>query len=71
MDDHKLVMISIFGFLKCEKDANFFENMLGKFFRTWPYAIKYFFLFFLLFPFFFEIFQRKPGILIPDLYLTM
>jgi hypothetical protein len=35
-------MISIFGFLKREKDAISFENMLGKFFRTWPYAIKYF-----------------------------
>jgi hypothetical protein len=35
MDDHKLVMISIFFlFSKHEKDANFFffnENMIGKF----------------------------------------
>jgi hypothetical protein len=35
MDDHKLVTISIFGFafLKHEKDAIFYENMLGKHFR--------------------------------------
>jgi hypothetical protein len=31
MDDHKLVMISIFEFSKREKDAFFYENMLGKF----------------------------------------
>jgi hypothetical protein len=41
MDDHKLVMISIFfGFLKHGKDTSFFlnKNMLGKVFRFWPYA---------------------------------
>jgi len=52
MDDHKLVTISIFGFafLKHEKDAIFYENMLGKHFRIWPYVWKkYFFCFFLCF----------------------
>jgi hypothetical protein len=46
MDNHKLVMISIFYFLKHEKDAIFiffYEKYVWKNFRIWPYAIKYFF----------------------------
>jgi hypothetical protein len=46
MDNHKLVTISIFGFLKHEKDAIFvFEKYAWKNFRIWPCTIKYFFLF--------------------------
>jgi hypothetical protein len=48
MDNHKLVMISIFGFfLKHEKDAVFlflfYEKYAWKNFRIWPCALKYFF----------------------------
>jgi len=63
MDNHKLVMISIFYFFKHEKDA-------WKNFRIWLYATKYFFFFENALNFF-KIFQRKPGILIPDLYFTV
>jgi len=46
MDNHKLVMISIFGFSKHEKDAIFvfffYEKYAWKNFRIWPYATKYF-----------------------------
>jgi hypothetical protein len=43
MDDHKLVTISFFGFLKKnEKDAIvvvfFYEKYAWKNFRIWPYA---------------------------------
>jgi len=68
MDDHKLVMISIFGFFL----IFFNEKYAWKIFRIWPYATKYFFLFENILKFFiFEIFRRKPGILIPDLYFTV
>jgi len=54
MDDHKLVMISIFffkfqnmkkmQFLFCFFFVFFLmKNMLEKNFRIWPYATKYFF----------------------------
>jgi hypothetical protein len=72
MNNHKLVTISIFGFFKHEKDAIFFyEKYAWKNFRIWPYAIKYFSLFENVLSFFFEIFRRKPGILIPDLYFIV
>jgi len=76
MDNHKLVTISSFGFKKKkhEKDAIFFnEKYAWKNFRIWRCAIKYFFLFLNFFEilFIFEIFRRKPGILIPELYFTM
>jgi len=50
----------------------FLKNMLGKilgFGRMQQYI--YIFLFENVFNFFFEIFRRKPGILIPDLYFTV
>jgi hypothetical protein len=63
MDDHKLVMISIFLFSKHQKYAIFFnENMLGNilgFGRTHEKI------------YFFEIFRKKLGILIPNLYFTV
>jgi hypothetical protein len=71
MDNHKLVMISIFK-KKHEKVANFFyEKYTWKNFRIWLHATKYFFLFENVLNFFFEIFRRKPDILIPDLYFTV
>jgi len=74
MDNHKLVTISIFGFLNMKKMQFlfFYEKYAWKNFRIWPYATKYFFLFENVLKFFiFEIFQRKPGILIPYLYFTL
>jgi len=52
----------------------FYEKYAWKNFKIWPYATKYFFLFenvLKYYYYFFEIFQRKPGILIPDLYFTL
>jgi len=73
MDDHKLVMISIFGFFfKHEKDTVFFSwKICLEKFRIWLCASKYIFSFWKCFEFFFEIFWRKPGILIPNLYFTV
>jgi hypothetical protein len=63
MDNHKLITISIFRFFKHEKDAFFFENMLGKVLGFARMQQNIFL--------FFEIFRRKPGILIPGLYFTV
>jgi len=51
----------------------FYEKYAWKNFRIWRCAIKSFFLFLNFFEilFIFEIFQRKPGILISELYFTM
>jgi len=50
----------------------FMTNMLGKIFRIWPNATKYFFFLFQnVLKYFFEIFWKKPGILIPDLYFIV
>ena len=47
-DNHKLVTISIFGFLNMKKMQFlffFYEKYAWNNFRIWPYATKYFFLF--------------------------
>ena len=75
MDNHKPVIISIFGFLKKhEKDAIFvffYEKYAWKNFRIWPYATKYFFLFENILNFFKKYFGKKLRILILDLYFIM
>jgi hypothetical protein len=64
-------------FLKHGKDATFFnfflmKNMLGKFLGFGRMQQNIFFLFENVLKFFiFEIFRRKPGILIPNLYFTV
>ena len=76
MDNHKLVMISNFFFNMRKIQFLFFmRNMLAKIlgFGRMQQNI-YFFLFekvLNFFYYFFEIFQRKLSILIPDLYFTV
>jgi len=74
-----------FGFSKHEKMQSFNKNMLGKFlgfdymhenkkyiFFKREIDLKVFDIFFEnVLNFFFEIFRRKSGILIPDLYFTV
>jgi len=77
MDNHKLVTIFIFYFFLNMKKMQFLffmKNMLGKILRFGRMQQNIFFLFenvLKYYYYFFEIFRRKPSILIPDLYFTL